>query len=45
LRGEVDEVVSAPAKNLCAIGRWYEDFRQVPDEAVARILEASRSAS
>ncbi len=44
LRREVDEVVCLhqPA-NLYAIGLWYEDFRQVLDEEVARILDKAAS--
>jgi putative phosphoribosyl transferase len=39
LRREVDEVVCLYEPALMfAIGAWYEDFRQVPDEEVARIL-------
>jgi len=44
---EVDEVVCLyQPEPMFAIGLWYEDFRQVPDEEVARILEhaALRSA-
>ena len=42
LRAEVDEVVCLHVpEHLRAIGLWYEDFRQVPDEEVARILERS----
>jgi predicted phosphoribosyltransferase len=29
---------------LSAIGRWYEDFRQVDDDDVVRLLEIARSA-
>lgn len=39
----VDEVVclhSTPA--LHAIGAWYDDFHQVPDDEVVRLLEAAR---
>ena len=40
LRREVDEVVCLhEPEHLHAIGLWYEDFRQVPDEEVSRILE------
>jgi len=36
---EVDEVVClCQPEGMYAIGPWYEDFRQVPDEEVARIL-------
>lgn len=39
LRREVDEVVCLhQPEPMFAIGLWYEDFRQVPDEEVARIL-------
>ncbi|HTR53566.1 MAG TPA: phosphoribosyltransferase family protein [Kofleriaceae bacterium] len=46
LRGEVDEVVclSAP-ENLYAIGLWYEDFRQVHDDDVVRILDKFKSST
>jgi putative phosphoribosyl transferase len=43
LRREVDEVVCLhQPEDLYAIGLWYEDFRQVHDEEVVRILERSR---
>ena len=39
LRREVDEIVCLyQPEPMYAIGLWYEDFRQVPDEEVARIL-------
>jgi len=39
LRREVDEVVCLfQPEQLFAIALWYEDFRQVPDEEVVRIL-------
>jgi len=43
LRSEVDELVclEAPA-DLGAIGFWYEDFYQVPDEEVVGLLERAR---
>jgi putative phosphoribosyl transferase len=45
LRREVDEVVCLhQPEDLYAIGLWYEDFRQVHDEEVVRILERSRSS-
>lgn len=46
LRREVDEVVCLhQPEDLYAIGLWYEDFRQVSNEEVARILErAARRA-
>jgi putative phosphoribosyl transferase len=44
LRADVDDLVCLrqPAE-LIAIGLWYEDFRQVSDDEVARILEGWRS--
>ena len=40
LRREVDEVVCLhQPEDLYAIGLWYEDFRQVSNEEVGRILE------
>lgn len=40
LRREVDEVVCLhQPEDLYAIGLWYEDFRQVSNEEVARMLE------
>ncbi len=40
LRGEVDDVVCLhEPEALRAIGSWYEDFRQVRDDEVLRILE------
>ena len=46
LRREVDEVVCLhQPEDLYAIGLWYEDFRQVSNEEVARILDrAARRA-
>jgi len=46
LRREANEVVCLhQPKDLYAIGLWYEDFRQVSNEEVARILErAARRA-
>jgi len=43
LSREVDRIVCplVPA-DLCAIGRWYQNFRQVDDDEVARLLENSR---
>jgi len=38
-RGEVDEVVCLLAPpTMWAIGAWYDDFGQVPDEEVIRLL-------
>ena len=46
LRLEVDEVVCLyQPEELHAVGVWYEDFRQVPDEEVVRILERSSRAA
>lgn len=46
LRRDVDEVVCLhQPERLYAIGLWYEDFRQVPDEEVVRILAAAASTS
>jgi putative phosphoribosyl transferase len=43
LAGEVDHTVCLLApEDLYAIGLWYEDFRQVSDEEVARLLESAR---
>jgi putative phosphoribosyl transferase len=41
----VDDVVCVQATPaLHAIGAWYEDFRQVPDQEVIQILEESHGA-
>ncbi|HWU86552.1 MAG TPA: phosphoribosyltransferase family protein [Kofleriaceae bacterium] len=47
LRREVDELVCLhETDELYAIGLWYEDFRQIPDDEVASILEhATRGAA
>lgn len=44
---DVDELVCLYQPDpMYAVGLWYEDFRQVPDEAVARILaRAAREAA
>ncbi|HSD90333.1 MAG TPA: phosphoribosyltransferase family protein, partial [Kofleriaceae bacterium] len=43
LRREVDEVVCLhEPPDLEAVALWYEDFRQVPDAQVLRILEDAR---
>jgi putative phosphoribosyl transferase len=43
LRREVDELVCLSAPDaMWAIGMWYRDFRQVPDDEVVRLLEAAR---
>ncbi|NPC79127.1 phosphoribosyltransferase, partial [Pyxidicoccus fallax] len=39
LESQVDDVVCvSPARSLHAIGQWYVDFRQVPDEEVVELL-------
>lgn len=44
LRPLVDEIVCVlPTPDLYAIGAWYEDFRQVSDEEVSRLLERARA--
>jgi putative phosphoribosyl transferase len=44
LGGEVDDLVCLLAPpDLYAIGIWYEDFGQVSDEEVTRLLELSRA--
>jgi putative phosphoribosyl transferase len=46
LREEVDDVVCLhQPQALHAIGLWYEDFRQVHDEEVVRILERAPRTS
>ena len=43
LADDADEVVClATPDNLYAIGLWYEDFRQVPDAQVVRLLREAR---
>lgn len=43
LRSEVDELVCLEApSDLMAIGFWYQDFYQVPDEEVVESLERAR---
>jgi len=43
LRRLVDDVVCVlPTPELYAIGAWYEDFQQVPDDEVPRLLEQAR---
>jgi putative phosphoribosyl transferase len=45
LRRDADELVCLhEADGMLAIGLWYEDFRQVHDEQVARILEHAHAA-
>ncbi len=44
LRPLVDEVVCpSQPRALSAIGAWYDDFRQVPDDEVTRLLERARA--
>jgi putative phosphoribosyl transferase len=39
-RAQVDEFVGLhEARDLGAVGYWYEDFRQVPNEEVVRVLK------
>jgi len=46
LRQEADEVVCLhEARDLVAIGLWYQDFEQVEDAEVAGILERARAAA
>jgi putative phosphoribosyl transferase len=43
LEPEVDRLIYLRAPHeLYAIGLWYDDFSQVPDEAVVRLLERAR---
>jgi putative phosphoribosyl transferase len=43
LHEDVEEVVCLHTpEDLYAIGLWYEDFRQVPDAQVVRLLEEAR---
>ena len=45
LRPELDDLVSLKIPiELLAIGYWYEDFEQVSDEEVVKLLERSRAA-
>jgi len=37
-----DVVVLASPASFCAIGRFYDDFAQTPDEEVVRLLERAR---
>jgi putative phosphoribosyl transferase len=40
---DVDEMVCLEEPmNMYAIGLWYDDFHQVPDEDVVRLLDAAR---
>ena len=44
MRFEVDDLVSLQTpEDLYAIGFWYENFEQVPDEIVIELLERARS--
>ncbi len=40
--GQLEVVCLHQPEDLYAIGLWYEDFRQVHDEEVVRILDGSR---
>jgi len=43
-KGEVDEVVCLLAPpTMWAIGAWYDDFEQVPDEEVIRLLDEAHA--
>ena len=43
IRSEVDDLICViTPTNLEAIGLWYENFEQVPDEEVIRLLEEAR---
>ncbi|MER5476921.1 phosphoribosyltransferase family protein [Streptomyces sp. NPDC002734] len=43
LRAEADDVICLrQPRDFQAVGLWYEDFEQVDDDEVVRILEASR---
>ncbi len=43
IRSEVDDLICVMnPTNLEAIGLWYENFEQVPDEEVIRLLEEAR---
>ncbi len=45
LRGEVDELVCLSTPFFfCAVGEFYEDFRQTTDEEVVELLERARRA-
>jgi len=45
LAREVDETVClAPARNLVAVGGWYQNFSQTTDAEVVALLDASRQA-
>jgi putative phosphoribosyl transferase len=43
LAAQVDELVCLKIpKDFQAVGQWYEDFAQVPDEEVIRLLRLAR---
>src|SRR5215207_5003946 len=45
LRSAVDELVCLAApSDLAAIGFWYEDFYQVPDDEVLELLDRARGS-
>lgn len=44
LRAEADELVTlATPRHLNAVGAWYQDFRQLPEQEVIEILAAARA--
>lgn len=44
LTSDVDEVIASVTPNeLYAVGFWYDDFRQVPDDEVIRLLARRRA--
>jgi putative phosphoribosyl transferase len=46
IRAEVDELVCIKApSDLMAIGFWYRNFEQVPDEEVIKLLKEARCAT
>jgi len=46
LRDEADDVVCLYAPDdLGGVGRWYDDFSQVPDEVVVRLLAEAEAGS
>jgi putative phosphoribosyl transferase len=45
LRGEVDQVVCVMTPEpFYAVGLWYEDFAQTPDDEVRELLAAAADA-
>ena len=46
IRSEVDELICLKVpSDLMAIGFWYLNFEQVPDEEVIKLLEGARRAT